>query len=61
MKTAQIDVSADYPVLDFCQWCEKHNVQFQLVEANGPAGGNPVFEISGSAANVDAAVADHEG
>ena len=43
---AEIDVSYDAPVGDFMKWVETYNLEQRLIEAEGPGGGNPCFEVS---------------
>ena len=46
MYKAEIDVASDYPISDFMSWIEEHNLEQRLIQAFGPGGGNPCFEIS---------------
>ena len=45
MYKAEIDVASDYPISDFMAWIEEHNLEQRLIQAFGPGGGNPCFEI----------------
>jgi len=42
---AEIDVAHDCPIFHFMAWVEKYKLGHNLVEASGPGGGNPCFEI----------------
>jgi len=51
MYKAEIDVAADLQINIFTEFCEKYNLQANLIAAQGPGGGNPCFELTCSNKN----------
>lgn len=46
MYKTVLDVSCDLEISKFTAYLEKFNLQANLIEAFGPGGGNPCFELA---------------
>jgi len=57
---SEIDVVSDCPIHHFLRWIEKYGLGHNLIEVEGPGGGNPCFEIYHMDKNVlRAALSEH--
>lgn len=52
MAKAQIEISHDIELGEFLDMCEEHNLDFKVIEARGPGGGNPLIEFIGDEEDV---------
>lgn len=50
--TIQLDVGYDCELGEFLEMIENLNLEFKVIAANGPAGGNPLIEFTGSNSSI---------
>lgn len=46
MYTIELDICAEYPESELAIDCSNYGLEYKLINANGPGGGNPVYEFS---------------
>ena len=44
--TIELDICAEYPESELAIDCSNYGLEYKLINANGPGGGNPVYEFS---------------
>ena len=60
MTTQTIQIDIDHNSLgDAPATANKYDLQFTLIELIGPAGGNPLIELSGTTQNLSSFLATH--
>lgn len=60
MAKVELDIAADMELGDFLDMCEEYNLDFKVIEARGPGGGNPVIQFTGDDSDVRRFLADNE-
>ena len=59
MPTIQVDLAHDCDHRQECRTlAARHNLRFRLLKLNGPAGGNPLYEFTGSRHDLEVFVMD---
>ena len=52
IRTIQLDVSCEMSFNELVDWLQTHKLKGRVVELIGPAGGNPLIEVTGERDNV---------
>jgi hypothetical protein len=60
MAKVQLDIAHDIELGEFLDMCEEYNLDFKVIEARGPGGGNPLIEFIGDDADVKRFMNDNE-
>lgn len=60
MAKVQLDISHDVELGEFLDMCEEYSLEFKVIEARGPGGGNPLIEFTGSDEDVNRFMNDNE-
>ncbi len=44
--TLELDICSEYPTSELAKDCSNYGMIAKLIDANGPGGGNPVYEFA---------------
>lgn len=52
MAKVELDIAHDIELGEFLDMCDQYNLEFKIIEARGPGGGNPLIEFIGDDKDV---------
>jgi hypothetical protein len=60
MAKVELDIAHCMSLGEFLDMCEEYNLEFKVIEAHGPGGGNPVIEFIGDDASIQRFMTDND-
>jgi hypothetical protein len=52
LAKVELDIAHDIELGEFLDMCDQYNLEFKIIEARGPGGGNPLVEFIGDDEDV---------